>query len=307
MSEEYATIKAELIERLESETEEVTDYLETDKNIYVMDTNVQTNVNVFIKQAIEKLEASELIGFDVYKDSKESISLISDENKLKNLTELPGKFASAQEPETNIFENKEKIKYFYIKFQEIVLVYRYTQRAYLKSKAFIKIGKNEVGHTKELQLVTEEDDRISLDKQWPDLVYDMADKRAFLFNSKQSEYIIDLEVEITKTKKSFPDIQKENAIFTEGSYPLFEEAISYLNKTKVRKFVKMIENKTYQKFVDNRDKALGIKQKYNFSIYFNEYNEIIFNDDTSMEDILHLLSDDYVQSYLDEESMVRDE
>lgn len=307
MSEEYATIKAELIERLESETEEVTDYLETDKNIYVMDTNVQTNVNVFIKQAIEKLEASELIGFDVYKDSKESISLISDENKLKNLTELPGKFASAQEPETNIFENKEKIKYFYIKFQEIVLAYRYTQRAYLKSKAFIKIGKNEVGHTKELQLVTEEDDRISLDKQWTDLVYDMADKRVFLFNSKQSEYIIDLEVEITKTKKSFPDIQKKNAIFTEGSYPLFEEAISDLNKTKVRKFVKMIENKTYQKFVDNRDKALGIKQKYNFSINFNEYNEIIFNDDTSMEDILHLLSDDYVQSYLDEESMVRDE
>ncbi|MBZ6016013.1 MULTISPECIES: DUF4868 domain-containing protein [Leuconostoc] len=304
MENTFEEIKKNLIEKLEQQTSDVTDYLESEKNVYRIDTDVKTNEEIFIQPAIEKLRTSELIGFDVYQDRRESVSLLTDENKLSNLANLTDKFANSQTTESNIFINHEKIKYFYITVNQVVLVYRYTSKAYLKAQAFLKIKNIEFGSTKELELVTEEDDRISLDKQYPDLVYDISFNRAFLLNSKQAEYIIDLEVEITKTKKSFPDIQQKNKIFSEDSYTHFEEALNELNKTKVRKFVKMIENQTYEKFVAHREKATEIKNHYKFTIEFNECNEIVFSDETSMEDVLHLLSDDYVQSYLDEEAKV---
>ncbi|GFH43361.1 hypothetical protein Hs30E_19120 [Lactococcus hodotermopsidis] len=301
-------LKQKLIQKLQIETDNITDYLETDKNVYRIETNVETNKTIFVNPTIESLNNQELVNFDIYQDKKDTISLITDENKLSNLIELESKFNDSQTTETNIFKNKEKIKYFYLKLNNIILVYRYTSRAYLKAKAFLKIRQTvELGQTKELELITEEDDRITLDKQSPDLIFDMDMKQAFLLNVKQSEYIIDLEVAIDKLREKFPDIQKENRIFSKDSFELFEKKISSLNKTRIRKFVKMIEEEKYHKFVEHRNQAVKIKERYSLTIEFNDCNEIVFGPDTSIEDILHLLADDYVQSYLDEESRVVDE
>ena len=43
------------------------------------------------------------------------------------------------------------------------------------------------------------------------------------------------------------------------------------------------------------------------TIEFNSENHIIFDDETSIDDVLHLLSDDYVQSYLDKKGRRLDE
>ena len=95
--------------------------------------------------------------------------------------------------------------------------------------------------------------------------------------------------------------------FISDSFEKFQVCIQEQNKSTIRKFVKMIENKTYQKFVDNRSNALEIKTMFEMTIEFNSENHIIFDDETSIDDVLHLLSDDYVQSYLDKKGRRLDE
>lgn len=298
---DFEELKQELITKLNNSTGNVTNFLETNKSVYVIETDMQTNKEIFINPAVEILGTQKLVEFDVYQNKKDSISYLEEEEKLSELSTLIKKLDNATSNDNNIFKTGEKIKYFYIKCDGIIFIYRYTAKAYLKPKAYLKVW-----DSKELELVTEEENRIALDKQIPDMIFDTDANRAFLFNVTQSEYIIELDVVITKTMKGFNDIQTGNKIFSANSFCEFEKHIEKMSKTTGRKFVKMIENETYQKFVINRDKAESIKEMYELDIDFNDDNEIDFNENTNVEHILHLLSDDCVQSYLDSEHMVRE-
>ena len=294
-------IKSKLLEDLSEATTEITYYLETDKNVYTLETNVSQGQETFINPTIDYLRNMELVKFDVYKSKRDSFEYLEEEDKIANLKSIAERLNDSRNPEENIFKNQEKITYFFVKLRNFVMIYRYTSRAYLKSKTVIKVK------TKILELVNEEDDRITLDKMTPDIIYNIDEEKAFLLNVKQAEYIVDLEVNMTKTQNKFPEIQSKVNIFTADSFEKFQVCIQEQNKSTIRKFVKMIENKTYQKFVDNRSNALEIKTMFEMTIEFNSENHIIFDDETSIDDVLHLLSDDYVQSYLDKKGRRLDE
>ncbi|MGO3606065.1 MAG: DUF4868 domain-containing protein [Pseudolactococcus laudensis] len=294
-------IKSKLLEDLSEATTEITYYLETDKNVYTLETNVSQGQETFINPTIDYLRNMELVKFDVYKSKRDSFEYLEEEDKIANLKSIAERLNDSRNPEENIFKNQEKITYFFVKLRNFVMIYRYTSRAYLKSKTVIKVK------TKILELVNEEDDRITLDKMTPDIIYNIDEEKAFLLNVKQAEYIVDLEVNMTKTQEKFPEIQSKVNIFTADSFEKFQERIKEQNKSIIRKIVKMIEYETYQKFVDNRSNALEIKEMFKMTIEFDSENQIIFDDETSIDDVLHLLSDDYVQSYLDKQGRRLDE
>lgn len=294
-------IKSKLLEDLSEATTEITYYLETDKNVYTLETNVSQGQETFINPTIDYLRNMELVKFDVYKSKRDSFEYLEEEDKIANLKLIAERLNDSRNPEENIFKNQEKITYFFVKLRNFVMIYRYTSRAYLKSKTVIKVK------TKILELVNEEDDRITLDKMTPDIIYNIDEEKAFLLNVKQAEYIVDLEVNMTKTQEKFPEIQSKVNIFTADSFEKFQERIKEQNKSIIRKIVKMIEYETYQKFVDNRSNALEIKEMFKMTIEFDSENQIIFDDETSIDDVLHLLSDDYVQSYLDKQGRRLDE
>lgn len=294
-------IKSKLLEDLSEATTEITYYLETDKNVYTLETNVSQGQETFINPTIDYLRNMELVKFDVYKSKRDSFEYLEEEDKIANLKSIAERLNVSRNPEENIFKNQEKITYFFVKLRNFVMIYRYTSRAYLKSKTVIKVK------TKILELVNEEDDRITLDKMTPDIIYNIDEEKAFLLNVKQAEYIVDLEVNMTKTQEKFPEIQSKVNIFTADSFEKFQERIKEQNKSIIRKIVKMIEYETYQKFVDNRSNALEIKEMFKMTIEFDSENQIIFDDETSIDDVLHLLSDDYVQSYLDKQGRRLDE
>ena len=294
-------IKSKLLEDLSEATTEITYYLETDKNVYTLETNVSQGQETFINPTIDYLRNMELVKFDVYKSKRDSFEYLEEEDKIANLKSIAERLNDSRNPEENIFKNQEKITYFFVKLRNFVMIYRYTSRAYLKSNTVIK------AKTKILELVNEEDDRITLDKMTPDIIYNIEEEKAFLLNVKQAEYIVDLEVNMTKTQEKFPEIQSKVNIFTADSFEKFQERIKEQNKSIIRKIVKMIEYETYQKFVDNRSNALEIKEMFKMTIEFDSENQIIFDDETSIDDVLHLLSDDYVQSYLDKQGRRLDE
>ena len=294
-------IKSKLLEDLSEATTEITYYLETDKNVYTLETNVSQGQETFINPTIDYLRNMELVKFDVYKSKRDSFEYLEEEDKIANLKSIAERLNDSRNPEENIFKNQEKITYFFVKLRNFVMIYRYTSRAYLKSKTVIKVK------TKILELVNEEDDRITLDKMTPDIIYNIDEEKAFLLNVKQAEYIVDLEVNMTKTQEKFPEIQSKVNIFTADSFEKFQERIKEQNKSIIRKIVKMIEYETYQKFVDNRSNALEIKEMFKMTIEFDSEDQIIFDDETSIDDVLHLLSDDYVQSYLDKQGRRLDE
>ena len=294
-------IKSKLLEDLSEATTEITYYLETDKNVYTLETNVSQGQETFINPTIDYLRNMELVKFDVYKSKRDSFEYLEEEDKIANLKSIAERLNDSRNPKENIFKNQEKITYFFVKLRNFVMIYRYTSRAYLKSKTVIKVK------TKILELVNEEDDRITLDKMTPDIIYNIDEEKAFLLNVKQAEYIVDLEVNMTKTQEKFPEIQSKVNIFTADSFEKFQERIKEQNKSIIRKIVKMIEYETYQKFVDNRSNALEIKEMFKMTIEFDSENQIIFDDETSIDDVLHLLSDDYVQSYLDKQGRRLDE
>ena len=294
-------INSKLLEDLSEATTEITYYLETDKNVYTLETNVSQGQETFINPTIDYLRNMELVKFDVYKSKRDSFEYLEEEDKIANLKSIAERLNDSRNPKENIFKNQEKITYFFVKLRNFVMIYRYTSRAYLKSKTVIKVK------TKILELVNEEDDRITLDKMTPDIIYNIDEEKAFLLNVKQAEYIVDLEVNMTKTQEKFPEIQSKVNIFTADSFEKFQERIKEQNKSIIRKIVKMIEYETYQKFVDNRSNALEIKEMFKMTIEFDSENQIIFDDETSIDDVLHLLSDDYVQSYLDKQGRRLDE
>lgn len=294
-------IKAKLLSSLSTSTTEITYFLETDKNVYTLETSISQGQETFIGPTIDYLKSMELVKFDVYKSKRDSFDYLEDEDKIGNLKLITERLNESRNPEENIFKNREKIKYFYVKIKNFVMIYRYTSKAYIKSEVFVVVK------TKNLELISEEDDRITLDKQTPDIIYSIDEQKAFLLNVKQAEYIVDLEVNMTKTQNKFPEIQSKVNIFTADSFEKFQERIQEQNKSIIRKFVKMIENETYQKFVDNRSNALEIKKMFEMTIEFDSENHIIFDDETSIDDVLHLLSDDYVQSYLDKQGRRLDE
>lgn len=294
-------IKSKLLEDLSEATTEITYYLETDKNVYTLETNVSQGQETFINPTIDYLRNMELVKFDVYKSKRDSFEYLEEEDKIANLKSIAERLNDSRNPEENIFKNQEKITYFFVKLRNFVMIYRYTSKAYIKSKTVIKVK------TRNLELVNEEEDRITLDKMIPDIIYNIDEEKAFLLNVKQAEYIVDLEVNMTKTQEKFPEIQSKVNIFTADSFEKFQERIKEQNKSIIRKIVKMIEYETYQKFVDNRSNALEIKEMFKMTIEFDSENQIIFDDETSIDDVLHLLSDDYVQSYLDKQGRRLDE
>lgn len=294
-------IKSHLLSELSSSTNEITYFLETNRNVYTLETNIAQGKETFICPTIDYLNKMELVKFDVYESKRDTFNYLEDEDKIGSLKIIADRLNGSKNPEENIFKNHERIKYFYVKVNNFLMIYRYTSKAYLKSKTVVKIK------TKNLVMVKEEDDRITLDKQVPDVIYSMDEQKAFLINVKQAEYIVDLEVNMTKTQSKFPEIQKEFTIFTADSFINFQNKIQVQNQTIIRKFVKLIENETYIKFVENRSNALDIKNMFNMTIEFDDDKHIIFNDETSIDDVLHLLSDDYVQSYLDLQGRLLDE
>lgn len=290
--------KENLIVLLEKDTSNITYYLETDKNIYSIETEIEKSEDIFIRPVISVLEKRELKKFNLFQETKDTFTLLENSEKIEKLKVLKEKIEKAKKPEDNIFKKQEKLKYFFLKKEEIIFIYRYTSKAYIKSETFLTIKQ------KRLILNKEEDDRITLDKNIPDIIYFLDLEKAFLLNEKQAEYIIELDSHIEKIKEVFPEVQKKSKIFSTKSFPTFRIALEEQNKSKIRKFVNMIEEKTYEKFIKHREKAVKIKDMYSLNINFNKNNEIEFDKSTSMDDILHLLSDDYVQSFLDLEAKV---
>lgn len=127
-------IKSKLLEDLSEVTTEITYYLETDKNVYTLETNVSQGQETFINPTIDYLRNMELVKFDVYKSKRDSFEYLEEEDKIANLKSITERLNDSRNPEENIFKNREKITYFFVKLRNFVMIYRYTSRAYLKSK-----------------------------------------------------------------------------------------------------------------------------------------------------------------------------
>lgn len=188
----------------------------------------------------------------------------------------------------------EKIKLVIFKKGDFLFLYRYDT-----GKLF-KQGWKAIFNNEEAIVEKEEDDILILSKMVPDIVFDITENCSFLINPKQSEYILNINNLFIRTIDNMKQYIQEYNIIREDTIDNFIEEV-YSKNNYMRKVHNIQTSQSYQYFYDNIDKIPDVLNLYNLNVNFDkDNNNIIFDEETSVGDVLHLLADDYIKRYISE-------
>ncbi len=140
----------------------------------------------------------------------------------------------------------------------------------------------------------------------PDVIIDIEKRILFMLNVKQSEFILEINSLFTQSITQVQESLREFNLMKEETIELFINSACG-NNTFMRKLHKIQSTESYKYLKNNVDKVPAVIERYNLSVKFDEgIKKIIFNEETEVSDILHLLADDYVQRYISEKDDILD-
>ena len=135
---------------------------------------------------------------------------------------------------------------------------------------------------------------IILNKTKPDIIFDIKNDIALLTNVIQSEYILSIDQLFMNSIDKFNSLK----IISESTENDFIDKVKSSNKF-IRKLHKIISEETYKHFENNIDNVKDVIKYYNLDIKLDENsNKILFDENTEINDVLHLLGDDYIRKYI---------
>ena len=228
------------------------------------------------------------IEFDIVKILKESVGQTYEASIFKAASDFKW-LALKIESEDNIFLNS------------IFLIYK--QRSIKK-----------ITMTTGIKILTQGDERPLLVKEppidgvyltnnnFPDLIYAQSnevDKSFFcLFTRNQAEYLLDTEKIFRGLVENVKKIMKEEKFFLNPNHieNFLEEMKS--KKSTYRKLVKMARENAFKTYKENIISVPKVIEEFNLDIKFDILNNAIDLENSSKEDILHLIADEYVLKYL---------
>lgn len=192
---------------------------------------------------------------------------------------------------------KEKIKLVIFKLDTVLFLYRYNTSKLFEQGFWIKFI------NKEEPIIEKNNYNILiLDKNNPDIIFDLENELALLLNVTQAEYILDINKLFNNSIQQFKNLNLM-------SINTIDEFLSKINSSSryTRKLHKIQTEKTYQYFQNNKDKVDEVIAEYKLCVSFDKNTgEIIFDENTEIIDVLRLLSDDYVKRLISDKKDIID-
>lgn len=279
-------------------------FLNTDKNIYSFISELDEEQRLRIIEPIETfIDGKDFCQYDALERRENRVYYIVDTmdefNSLSYIFEMNEQIRNDDVDIATLRTIEEdKIKMIIFTKGNFMFLYRYST-----SKLF---GQSWIARFNNEEAVVERSNNglLILSKKIPDIIIDIQERVAFLMNISQAEYILEIENLFSITLDTFSQNLRDFNLMRADTIDNFIEKIRQ-NKNYMRKLHKIQTTGTYEFFVENINRIPEVIESYDLSVNFDQENGyVIFNEENSVSDILHLLADDYVMRYISERNDV---
>lgn len=289
-----------LKETLTKDSYELNLFLQTDENIYSFRNDLTKDQRKeFINPIINFIKDKNICKYDSLDRKAETIYYILKEmdefKSLELILSLHNQIKSGDCETASIktIEN-EKIKLAIFKKGDFLLLYRYNASSILKQGIAARFFPEKAVVEKQ------NNNLLILSKTIPDIIVDTENNDAFILNMTQAEYILNIMKLFKGTLNVVATNLKEFQLMDTEGIDRFIQLVSEKNGY-IRKLHKIQTTESYKHLKTNKNVVPSVLEKYNLNVEFDEKEgEIIFNEDTDITDVLHLLADDYVKRYISE-------
>lgn len=289
-----------LKETLTKDSYELNLFLQTDDNIYSFRNDLtKEQREEFINPINDFIKNKNICKYDSLDRKAETIYYILKEmdefKSLELILSLNNQIKSGDCEIASIktIEN-EKIKLAIFKKGDFLLLYRYNASSILKQGIAARFFPEEAVVEKQ------NNNLLILSKTIPDIIVDTGNNDAFILNMTQAEYILNIMKLFKGTLNVVATNLKEFQLMDIEGIDRFIQLVSEKNGY-IRKLHKIQTTESYKHLKTNKNVVPSVLEKYNLNVEFDEKKgEIIFNEDTDITDVLHLLADDYVKRYISE-------
>ncbi|APQ98096.1 Kiwa anti-phage protein KwaB-like domain-containing protein [Clostridium botulinum] len=287
-----------LKETLTKDSYELNLFLQTDENIYSFRNDLTKDQREeFINPIINFIKDKNICKYDSLDRKAETIYYILKEmdefKSLELILSLHNQIKSGDCETASIktIEN-EKIKLAIFKKGDFLLLYRYNASSILKQGIAARFFPEKAVVEKQ------NNNLLILSKTIPDIIVDTENNDAFILNMTQAEYILNIMKLFKGTLNVVATNLKEFQLMDIEGIDRFIQLVSEKNGY-IRKLHKIQTTESYKHLKTNKNVVPSVLEKYNLNVEFDEKEgEIIFNEDTDITDVLHLLADDYVKRYI---------
>ncbi|AUN26215.1 hypothetical protein RSJ21_13495 [Clostridium botulinum] len=287
-----------LKETLTKDSYELNLFLQTDENIYSFRNDLTKDQREeFINPIINFIKDKNICKYDSLDRKAETIYYILKEmdefKSLELILSLHNQIKSGDCETASIktIEN-EKIKLAIFKKGDFLLLYRYNASSILKQGIAARFFPEKAVVEKQ------NNNLLILSKMIPDIIVDTENNDAFILNMTQAEYILNIMKLFKGTLNVVATNLKEFQLMDIEGIDRFIQLVSEKNGY-IRKLHKIQTTESYKHLKTNKNVVPSVLEKYNLNVEFDEKEgEIIFNEDTDITDVLHLLADDYVKRYI---------
>ncbi|APU60722.1 Kiwa anti-phage protein KwaB-like domain-containing protein [Clostridium botulinum] len=287
-----------LKETLTKDSYELNLFLQTDENIYSFRNDLTKDQRKeFINPIINFIKDKNICKYDSLDRKAETIYYILKEmdefKSLELILSLHNQIKSGDCETASIktIEN-EKIKLAIFKKGDFLLLYRYNASSILKQGIAARFFPEKAVVEKQ------NNNLLILSKTIPDIIVDTENNDAFILNMTQAEYILNIMKLFKGTLNVVATNLKEFQLMDIEGIDRFIQLVSEKNGY-IRKLHKIQTTESYKHLKTNKNVVPSVLEKYNLNVEFDEKEgEIIFNEDTDITDVLHLLADDYVKRYI---------
>lgn len=296
----YTRALAELRKELLNNENNLWLFLQTNNNIYSFRNELTGEQRLdLIRPIYDFLSDKDYAQYDVLDRSPNTVYYISEGmpeyQSLNNILEL-NQYIGRDDVVRATVRTIEtgKIKMIIFKKDRFLFLYKYNTGKLFK-QGWKAVFNNE-------EAVVEKDDNsiLVLSKTIPDIIVDTGENIAFILNITQSEYILEIDTLFVGTLNNVSEHLRNFNLMREDTIDTFINEISTKNNY-MRKLHKIQTTQSYQYFYNNITKIPDVLTQYNLNVNFDAQNgEIIFDEDTDVGDVLHLLADDYVRRYISE-------
>ena len=275
-------------------------FIQTDMNIYSFTNRLTNSEQVEILKPIEGyLSDKEYSKYDSLERRPNTIYYITkgmeEYQSLERILEINDMIINNNVEVATIKSiDNDKIKGIILKKESFIFFYRYNTSKIFKQGFRARFDK-------EAAVVEKKNDsELILSKMIPDIVLDTNKEHAFLLNITQAEFILQIENLFKGSIQNIGEKLIESKLMKKEGIQSFIDEVSK-KKNYLRKLHKIQTTKSYKYFERNKSKIPAVLEKYELNINFdNDTGEIIFNEETEVVDVLHLLADDYIIRYISE-------
>lgn len=296
----YRRSLRELQEELLNRENNLCLFLQTNNNIYSFRSALTPQQQLEIVEPIDLyIRDKDYTEYDALERRPNTIYYISQEmqeyESLNYILDINSQINVGQYERATIRTiETDKIKMVIFKKNRFLFLYKYNSGKLFKQSWKARFNDDEA-------VVEKDDDSILvLSKLIPDIIIDTEENLTFILNITQAEYILEIDRLFVGTLRTVSDNLREFNLMREDTIGNFLNEVSTKNNY-MRKLHKIQTTQSYQYFYNNINRIPEVLRQYELTVNFDEANnQIIFDEETDVGDVLHLFADDYVKRYISE-------